>query len=222
MYGLRPVFLFLTLALFVLDLNQARAEEQNQPRGQPGAFDYYLLSLSWSPEYCAGPIGENDHRQCREGRRYGFVVHGLWPEYENGYPQFCEGNPRVSPHLVHTMLPIMPSEELIRHEWQKHGTCSGLTAEQYFDKTQKAFARIVVPARYKNPTSAMTIKARRLKQDLVSANPRFTEKSFAVLCQDHFLSEVRICLDKNLEPRACSAEVKDSCPSEKIILRPVQ
>jgi ribonuclease T2 len=120
------------------------------------------------------------------------------------------------------MLPIMPSEELIRHEWQKHGTCSGLTAEQYFDKTRKAFARIVIPAQYKNPTSAMTIKARRLKQDLASANPRFTEKSFAVLCQDRFLSEVRICLDKNLEPRACSVEVKDSCSSEKIILRPVR
>src|SRR5215510_3463080 len=118
MCRLRPVFLLLTVALCVLDLNRVWAEEQNQPRGQPGAFDYYLLSLSWSPEYCAGPGGENDHRQCREGRRYGFVVHGLWPEYENGYPQFCEGSSQVSPHLIHTMLPIMPNEELIRHECQ--------------------------------------------------------------------------------------------------------
>ncbi|MBI3800608.1 MAG: ribonuclease T2 [Deltaproteobacteria bacterium] len=222
MSRLRPVFLFLMIVLLILGLNQTRAEEQNQPRGQPGAFDYYLLSLSWSPEYCAGPTGENDQRQCGEGRRYGFVVHGLWPEYEKGYPQFCEPDSRVSTPLVHTMLPIMPSEELIRHEWQKHGTCSGLAAEQYFDKTQQAFARIIIPARYKTLTSAMTIKSRRLKQDLASVNPRFTEESFAVLCRDRFFSEVRICLDKNLEPRACSAEVKDACPSEKIILRPVR
>jgi len=222
MSRLRSLFLFLTTVMLLLGFNQAWAEEKDRPRGRAGVFDYYLLSLSWSPEYCAGLRGENDPRQCHEGRRYGFVVHGLWPEYEEGYPQFCAGNPQVSSRLVEKMLPIMPSENLIRHEWQKHGTCTGLTVEQYFDKTKEAFARVTIPARYKNPTTAITIEPRRLKQDLVAANRQFTEGSFAVLCQGRFLSEVRACLDKDLAPRSCSVEVRDSCRPGKIILRPVR
>jgi ribonuclease T2 len=222
MSQVRRIFLFLMAAVLVLGLNRSWAEEQDRPRGRPGAFDYYLLSLSWSPEYCAGPAGENDQRQCHQGRRYGFVVHGLWPEYEKGYPQFCAGSSRVSARLVEKMLPIMPSEKLIRHEWQKHGTCTGLTAEQYFDKTAAAFARVTIPARYKNPATAITVAPRSLKQDLVAANPQVTEESVAVLCRGRFLSEVRVCLDKDLQPRSCSADVRDACRPEKIILRPVR
>ena len=222
MSRLRAVFFFLAMVMLALGLSLAQSEEKNQSQGQAGAFDYYLLSLSWSPEHCAEPAGVNDHPQCGEGRRYGFVVHGLWPEYEKGYPQFCRGNPQVGTRLVQKMLPIMPSEQLIRHEWQKHGTCSGLTAEQYFAKVEGAFVRVTIPARYKNPTDAIAVEPSRLKQDLVTANPQFTEESFAVLCQGRFLSEVRVCMDKDLKPRSCSAEVRDSCRPEKIILRPVR
>ncbi len=216
------VFFFLTMVMLALGLSLARSEEKKQSQRQAGAFDYYLLSLSWSPEHCAEPAGVNDHQQCDEGRRYGFIVHGLWPEYEKGYPQFCSGNPQVSSRLVQKMLPIMPSEQLIRHEWQKHGTCSGLTAEQYFEKVEDAFARVTIPARYKNPPDAIAIAPSRLKQDLVTANPQFIEESFALLCQGRFLSEVRVCMDKDLKPRSCSADVRDSCRPKKIILRPVR
>src|SRR5713226_8447806 len=150
MSRLRAVFFFLTMAMLALGLSPAQSKEKNQSRSRAGAFDYYLLSLSWSPEHCAESAGANDHQQCGEGRRYGFVVHGLWPEYEKGYPQFCRGNLQVGSRLVQKMLPITPSEQLIRHEWQKHGTCSGLTAEQYFAKVEGAFGRVTIPARYKN------------------------------------------------------------------------
>jgi len=106
-----------------------------QPRRTaPGQFDFYVLSLSWSPDYCAGPAGARDRFQCAGPRKYGFVVHGLWPQFERGWPEECTTDRlNLAAPLRKDILEIMPSERLMNHEWRKHGTCSGLTPKQYFE-----------------------------------------------------------------------------------------
>jgi ribonuclease T2 len=116
----------------------------------------------------------------------------------------------------------MPSEQLIRHEWKKHGTCSGLPAKQYFEKVENAFALVTIPSPYKNPQDAVSVPPRQLKKDFAAANRNFVENNFALYCKGRFLSEVRVCLDKELNPRQCGPDIRDACRAEKVILRPVR
>ena len=131
--------------LAAVGVEQARAQFGNSFRDQAGQFDYYVLSLSWSPEYCAGAPGGGSPQQCSGEKQFGFVVHGLWPQHNRGYPQFCRNKSRVDDKIIEQLLPIMPSEQLIRHEWKKHGTCSGLTAAQYFEKVEDSYALVTIP-----------------------------------------------------------------------------
>ncbi|WP_438802769.1 ribonuclease T2 family protein, partial [Klebsiella michiganensis] len=84
---------------------------------------------SWSPSYCAAEGSNANRQQCSTGRPYGFVVHGLWPQYEQGYPQDCTTDePRDVPFSqARQISDIMPSAGLVTYEWRKHGTCTGLT-----------------------------------------------------------------------------------------------
>lgn len=212
----------LLVILAIMGIKRAEAQFRYFLRDQAGKFDYYVFSLSWSPEYCAGSPGGGGVSQCSGARQFGFVVHGLWPQNERGYPQSCSSNSRVTNGLIQRMLPIMPSEQLIRHEWKKHGSCSGLRAGKYFEKVEDAYALVTIPPPYKNPKDVVSVAPRQLKKDFVAANRNFSEKNFALVCKGRFLSEVRVCLDKDLTPRSCGADIGDSCRAEKVILRPVR
>ncbi|MGE4093755.1 MAG: ribonuclease T(2) [Candidatus Binatia bacterium] len=197
---------------------QSHARSDDQGR----AFDYYVLSLSWSPEFCAGSPHERVSAQCKGERKFGFVVHGLWPQYEHGYPEFCRSRSRIDRHIIQQLLPIMPNEGLIRYQWKKHGSCSGLTTRQYAEKIEDAFALVTIPSQYKNPIQSITVNVRDLKHNFVAVNRHFTEQSFAVTCKGTFLREVRVCLDKELNPRQCGSEIRDACRSGTALLRPVR
>jgi ribonuclease T2 len=191
------------------------------PRGEPGQFDYYVLSLSWSPEYCATPAGERDRLQCAGHRQYGFVTHGLWPQYERGWPQFCAEIP-LDAALVDSMLPLMPSPRLVRHEWAKHGTCAGLSPARYFALVRRAFAAFQPPPRYVKPRAAVRLAPEAFKAELARANPSWPDRGFAIDCGGRFFRELRICLDKELRPRVCGRDVRDGCPGPELIVRPVR
>lgn len=218
----RSIGLVLAMLTLILGFSGAQGREPQSARDQPGVFDYYVLSLSWSPEYCAASTSARDPQQCSVGRRYGFVVHGLWPQYDQGFPASCPGNPRVEEHDIQRLRRIMPSAGLIRHEWRKHGTCSGLTPEHYFAKVEEAYGAVTIPERYRHPNTAITIAPSRFKQEVMTSNPLFTDKTFRVTCAGRFLSEVRVCLSTDLQPRPCGADVRDTCRADKIILRPVR
>ena len=112
--------------------------------GIAGVFDFYVLALSWSPAYCAGD-DDPDPAQCGVAR--GFVVHGLWPQYEHGWPDYCPSDrPRdLDPSTLAAATDIFPSQSLADYEWRRHGMCSGLAAEAYFALTRAAAERLVVP-----------------------------------------------------------------------------
>jgi ribonuclease T2 len=192
--------------------------------GTPGQFDYYVLALSWSPEHCAER--PSDSGQC--GRPLGFVLHGLWPQYERGYPSDCTRQP--APKDAHRQFPgLYPSHSLFYHEWKKHGTCSGLSPESYYALSQKARRSIAIPAAYHQPKTPFRNHSKQLKADFAQANSRMNPESLAVFCRDsgRFMREVLVCLDKKGEHAVkCSTEVdrkaQKSCAGSDFLVRSVR
>lgn len=190
-----------------------------------GNFDFYLLSLSWSPGFCATPAGKNDAEQCAPGRKFAFVLHGLWPQYEQkGWPEDCGTEP-VDPALVQKMLGDMPAEKLVAHEWQKHGTCSGLSEKDYFEEADEAYHSIRIPAQYANLSQELTVDPAEVRAQFAKANPQVGEQEFVVECSGNgrYLSEVHACLTKDLAGRACNREEQaHQCRSNAVVMRPVR
>ena len=190
--------------------------------GPSGSFDDYVLSLSWSPQFCSTRKFAPSDQQCGEGRRFGFVVHGLWPQYEKGYPESCATTFQLAQQTVDKALQMMPSQKLIEHEWQKHGTCSGLSAEAYFGQVETVFAGLVIPEPYRQPTAPVLTSLSELKQLFIQANPHLSDRSITAQCSGAYLREVRICLRKDLSPMPCTQFVRDSCKAPEVQLRPLR
>lgn len=204
-----------------------RGGQASQDNGgaEAGKFDFYVMSLSWSPGFCATAAGQNDPLQCGPERHFAFVLHGLWPQYQQGgWPQNCSTE-AADESLVNSMLTIMPSPKLVSHEWEKHGTCSGLSPKDYFEEAAEAFDSVKIPSQYKAPQQQITVSPDQLQHDFVAANPKFGDQGFVVLCSSNgrFLQEVRACLTQELDGRPCNGEVlRDACKSNQIIMRPVR
>ncbi len=197
----------------------------------PGAFaedfDYYVLALSWSPTYCASDSGQNDFQQCAPGRKFAFVVHGLWPQYNRGWPQDCPTRENwVEQEQIDGMMDIMPSKRLIIHEWKKHGTCSGLSQEGYFSAVRRMFDQVRIPARYLSPQADVAVTSEQLVTDFVKSNRGLTSRMLSVQCGNGTgrarLSELRICVDKSGVFAACGVNEKRQCRAETLVLSPVK
>lgn len=173
---------------------------------QAGDFDYYLLTLSWSPSYCAddGKKGR-DKLQCYSDRRYGFVIHGLWPQYNKGYPQYCDtGFKKPSKKLVDQMLKFSPSRGLIHHEWKKHGTCTGLSSLDYFRLAVKTFKKVNRPESLVGLDRPVLKTVKQIRNELLDANPDIPKDGIIITCKRQKLREIRICMDKKGRYKSCS------------------
>jgi len=191
----------------------ARAHRQRQS-GQPGNFDFYVLTLSWSPEFC------HDHSysaECQSGH-HGFIVHGLWPQFTDGYPENCSNVP--GPTNPSAMLDIMPDEKLIQHEWTTHGTCSGLIADEYFKLLRQAFTSIKIPTQLAAPSEGFSITPGELKEKFLEVNPRLSRDSIAVSCGNNYLTGVYFCQTKDLQPTSCGT-IRD-CRANTIKVTPLR
>ena len=209
--------------LFFLLLAAAHAPAQ--AGGAPGRFDYWALVLSWSPTYCSSPSGRRDRRQCGPGRSYAFVAHGLWPQFERGWPANCARRPKwVSRDVLAAMIDIMPSHSLIIHEWKKHGTCSGLEPERYFSLTRSLFRRLVIPRRLRRPNRHVLTSPQNLKKAFLAANPRLRANMISVQCGNRRdrarLREIRICFSRDLTPRPCGRNERRECRARVLVLPP--
>lgn len=206
------------LALFILCL----AVAPRLAEAQSGGFDYYLLSLSYAPDFCAQPGGSKSARECGAGRRAGFLVHGLWPQSNAGRgPSRCGPAQPVGDQLVRAMLHYFPDESLIQHEWATHGACSGLRQADYFAAVRKARDAVVIPPSLAAPASAVNLSPANLLRAFASANPSFPKGAFALSCyRDGELQEARVCFDKSLSPRPCGNGA-GICRERTISLLPV-
>jgi ribonuclease T2 len=201
----------------------ATATLAQERRDIAGRFDYYQLAMSWSPSYCA-EAGDRDPAQCGRDRRFAFVAHGLWPQYERGWPANCASvqPPDVPASLKRSMLDIMPSLRLVEHQWDKHGQCSGLTPQAYFGLTRRVFSKVVIPTAYRAPDRTLMVTGAEVETAFVNANPGVSRDMIAVQCDGARLREVRICTTKTGAFRACGRDVRDRCGREKVAMLPVR
>jgi ribonuclease T2 len=137
--------------------------------GEPGEFDYYLLSLSWSPAFCLSSPGSPE---CNGPRRYGFIVHGLWPQYEQGWPERCGAPSLVPDSVVESIADIMPARGLVYHEWSAHGTCSGLSPAAFFGLVRRAYAELSVPPQLANAHEPIEQTPGAIAAAFLHANPQ--------------------------------------------------
>jgi ribonuclease T2 len=188
-----------------------------------GDFDYYVLSLSWSSAWCALDGDARDDPQCDAGRGLTFILHGLWPQYEDGWPSFCrtaERDPTRSQTAA--MADIMGGAGLAFYQWKKHGRCSGLSAESYFRTARKAFGSIVIPDLFAGVDRPLTLPASVIEEAFVEANPDLQRDQITITCKDGLIQEARICLTPDLAPRVCGQDVIRDCRLTDAVLEPVR
>jgi len=199
---------------------------QVRQHGTACKFDFYVLSLSWSPSYCEAAEdrtgGRTRDRQC-SGRPFAFVVHGFWPQYERGFPSDCQvPAPRLARAIVDDMLDIMPSPRLVFHEWDRHGTCSGLSPKAYFGLVRAAWTAVKIPPDYVQVDQPISVTPGQVAGAFLKANPQLARDAINVSCDGRRLTEVRICLTKELTFRSCPEMARYSCRRDKIVMPAVR
>lgn len=202
-----------------------RAQTAPPAAGIPigSGFDFYVLALSWSPSYCESEGEDANPQQCKAQRPYAFVVHGLWPQYERGFPSDCATDePGVPNEIVRTLYDIMPAAGLIRHEWKAHGACSGLSQEDYFAVLRAARAKIVIPPQFERLDNYLTIAPGAVEAAFLKYNPNMPADGIAPACDKRYLSEMRICLTKDLKFRSCAEIDKRACRLDKTVMPPTR
>jgi len=218
-------------ALIALALAAEQAAAQRTERGEAGQFDYYVLALSWSPTYCADAGDRRKDPQCdgRGGRPYGFVLHGLWPQYERGWPQDCKSGDSgwVPGPVADRMLDIMPSKRLVFYEYRKHGTCTGLGVDAYFELARQFYEKVKIPPRFVNVTDErMFVGVSELIADFAAANPDLKPDMMSVQCggAGNRLKEVRVCFTKEGQFRACgrNEDQRRLCSADRMYVPPVR
>ena len=186
-------------------------------------FDFYVLSLSWSPSYCEAEGEDANPQQCKAARPYAFVVHGLWPQYERGFPEDCQtSEPKVSNETLRTLYDLMPSAGLIRHEWTSHGACTGLSQSDYFAVLRAAREKIAIPEQFRQIDAYLTVAPGDAEAAFVKANQSLPGDGIAVTCDKRFLREVRICMTKDLTFRSCPEIDRRDCRLDKAVMPPVR
>src|SRR6266576_1224726 len=218
--------MLLSLGLLAITGLSAASAQDRRPNA-PGEFDFYVLSLSWSPSFCEaaaerGNSGRSQQTQCG-GRPFSFVVHGLWPQYEHGFPDYCQRpSPRLDRNIMSSMLDLMPAPGLIFAEWDKHGTCSGLGARAYFETIRKARSAVKIPEEYLQLSEPKTIAPAEIEDAFIKANPGLNSAAIAVTCDKTRLSEVRICMSKDLQFRGCEEIDRRACRRDQVEMPPVR
>ena len=195
-----------------------------------GNFDYYTLVMSWSPTHCLTAEEGRDEEQCSrlDGLRYGFIMHGLWPQYENGYPEACPigRKPFVPNDVINRMLDIMPSRGLVIHEFKLHGTCSGLDPEKYYSFARRVFTGVRIPERLQNPFETQFMSPREIEAEFMRANPWLRPDMIAVGCSGpgNRLRDVRICFARDGSGRACghNEDQGQLCHADQLHVPPVR
>ncbi len=187
-------------------------------------FDYYILSLSWTPSWCAEAGDARDAAQCEAGRGYGFTLHGLWPQYERGgWPADCrsESDPPTRADTA-AMADIMGDAGLARHEWRRHGTCTGLSPQDYFKASRQAYDAVVRPASLRQRGGSGHAYPSEIEAAFLSANPGLEPDQITVTCKSNRIQEVRICLTKDLRWRDCAPDTRRDCTTPGAGFQPIR
>lgn len=212
------LWVILLTILLMPPVPQATAE------GEPaGEFDYYVLALSWSPNWCALEGDARQSDQCDARHDHGWILHGLWPQFNRGWPSFCR-TPEAPPsrRMTAEMTDIMGSSGLAWHQWKKHGTCSGLDAQSYFSLSRTAYGQIARPLAFRQLDRSVRLPARLVEDAFLKDNPDLSRDSLTITCRDGHIQEARICLSKELTPVPCGRDVIRDCKLKDALFNPIR
>lgn len=188
-----------------------------------GEFDFYVLALSWSPNWCEIEGDARKSDQCDRRHDFGWTLHGLWPQYERGWPAFCRTpNAPPSRSMTKDMADIMGSSGLAWHQWKKHGTCSGLDAQGYYALSRKAYEQVNRPAVFRKLTDPVKLPASVIEDAFLKANPDWEKNMLTITCRDGHIQEARLCLSKSLDPVPCSKDTAKDCRMKDALFTPVR
>lgn len=190
---------------------------------QAGDFDYFVLALSWSPNWCSTTGDAQNSEQCDPDRDLGWVLHGLWPQYESGWPSYCRTTQK-DPSRAQTgaMADIMGTSGSAWYQWKKHGRCAGLSARAYFDQARAAYSAVSRPEVFRKLTEPVRLPASVVEEAFLKDNPDLEANMLTVTCKDRRIQEVRICLTKDLEPRKCGTDVAYDCKMKDALFDPLR
>ncbi len=188
-----------------------------------GAFDYYVLSLSWSPNWCAREGDARGSDQCDARHDHGWILHGLWPQFHQGWPSYCQtAEASPSRRMTREMADIQGTSGLAWHQWKKHGTCSGLSAPDYFALSRRAYEQVVRPEVFRKLDAAVKLPASVVEEAFVKANPGLKPDMITITCKQGYIQEVRLCLSRDLEPVPCGRDVIRDCTATDALFDPIR
>ena len=197
------------LILLLLAVLAAPAHADNEPAGE---FDYYVMALSWSPNWCALEGDDRRDPQCDDGRGLTFTLHGLWPQYDSGWPSYCRTpHPDPSRQQSEAMADVMGGAGLAWYQWKKHGRCAGLPAADYYALMRRAYASVTIPPVFAKISKDLSVAASVIEGAFLESNPGLARDQITVTCSAGMIQEVRVCLSKTLEPMRCGPDVIRDC-----------
>ena len=209
------------LGVIALLLNYGGTVKADEDRA--GAFDYYVLSLSWSPNWCLREGDAKGSEQCDAHHDFGWILHGLWPQYHRGFPDYCQSAKRApSRAMTKEMADIMGTSGLAWHQWKKHGTCSGLEAADYFALSRRAYEQVNRPAVLRKVNKEIRLPARVIEEAFLEANPDWEPDMVTITCKDNTIQEARICFSRDLSPVPCGQDVVRDCRARDARFMPIR
>lgn len=188
-----------------------------------GDFDYYVMSLSWSPTWCALEGDRRGSSQCKDDADFGWVLHGLWPQYEDGWPSYCVTDAR-NPSRADTAAEadLFGAAGSAWHQWNKHGRCTGLSAEDFYDLAREAYTRIERPAIFRKLERPVRLPAAVIEEAFLESNPDLTADQITITCKAGRIQEARICLTRSLDFRDCAPHVVRDCRLNDALLEKIR
>ena len=186
-----------------------------------GEFDYYVMALSWSPTWCALEGEERGSPQCEQ--KFGWVLHGLWPQYEQGWPSYCNTRER-NPSRADTSAQsdVFGSSGSAWHQWNKHGRCSGLSSDDYYAVSRQAYGQVERPALLRKLDRSVRLPASVIEDAFLETNPNMSDDQITITCKAGRIQEARICLTRDLELRTCGRDVRRDCGMTDAIFDPIE
>ena len=207
----------LVLALLLI-AGSMRADGQ-----KAGEFDYYVLALSWTPTWCALEGDARRSEQCEASKNFGWTLHGLWPQFHRGWPSFCSTSERQpSRSMTNGMSDIMGTSGLAWHQWKKHGTCSGLSASDYYALSREAYGKITRPALFRRLEKPVKVPAKVIEEAFLKENPSLKANTLTITCKSGRIQEARVCLSKDLEPVPCGRDTIKDCSLSNALFDPIR
>ncbi len=206
------------LGMLLLTAGMASADGETA-----GDFDYYVMALSWSPTWCALEGDRRGSPQCDRDADHGWILHGLWPQYEDGWPSYCPTNARnPSRSDTRNEADLFGTSGNAWHQWNKHGRCTGLTADDYYSLSREAYERITRPGIFRKLEDPIRLPAAVVEQAFLEENEQLEADQITITCKSGRIQEARICLTRDLELRTCGRDVIRDCTMTDALFDPIR